>query len=484
MQMVDMLPTGRVFNRLGPRSARLTKLLRLVDYDAGMDARPLDLLVDPDLGEADGPTFAAAETQTIVVVGLGYVGLPLAVALARGFPTIGLDIDVGRIAELGRGHDRTGEIDEARMAASPLRLVAEPGACPAADVYIVTVPTPVDERNRPDLRALIAASETVGRMIDPARRPVVIFESTVYPGVTEELCVPAIERASGLTWREHFTVGYSPERINPGDREHTVDRIVKVVAGDSPETSRRVAAIYERVTSGGTFRAASIKAAEGAKAIENAQRDVNIAFMNEVTRIFSKLDVSIWDVLDAARTKWNFLPFQPGLVGGHCIGVDPYYLSHRSIELGHLPEVIPAARSVNDDMGRWIADTLHLKATGQAGNRLLHVLVLGVTFKEDVPDLRNSKVVDMVRRLQFHGHGVAVHDPHADADEAAAEYGVKVTDEVLGRRYDLVIAAVAHREYRAMSSAALEALVADGGLFADIKGVFRDRELGCRTWTL
>ena len=447
-----------------------------------MDARTSDLIATD--GDESAATAADTHAQTVVVVGLGYVGLPLAVALARSFPTHGLDIDAGRIAELGRGHDRTDEIAGATLAASTLRYAADPAACPAADVYIVTVPTPVDDRNRPDLRALIGASEMVGRMIDPARNPVVIFESTVYPGVTEELCVPAMERVSGLTWREHFTVGYSPERINPGDREHTVDRIVKVVAGDSPETTARVAALYDRVTTGGTFRAASIKAAEGAKAIENAQRDVNIAFMNEVTRIFSKLDVSIWDVLDAAKTKWNFLPFQPGLVGGHCIGVDPYYLSHRSIELGHLPEVIPAARSVNDDMGRWIADTLHLKSVGSDKGRLLHVLVLGVTFKEDVPDLRNSKVVDMVRRLQFHGHGVAVHDPHADADEAAAEYGVKVTDEVLDRRYDLVIAAVAHREYRAMTDAALAGLVADGGLFADVKGVFRDRALGCRMWAL
>ncbi|USI72348.1 nucleotide sugar dehydrogenase [Sphingomonas morindae] len=441
-----------------------------------MDTPLLDLPAAP--AAASAPLAASAET--VVVIGLGYVGLPLAVRLAQSLPTIGLDIDDGRVSELIAGHDRTGEIDAERLRETRLRCVADAQACPAADIYIVTVPTPVDERNRPDLRALIAASEMVGRMIDPARHPVVIFESTVYPGVTEELCVPAIERAGGLRWRQDFCVGYSPERINPGDREHTVDKIIKVVAGDSPETLDRVAALYDRVTTGGTFRAASIKAAEGAKAIENAQRDVNIAFMNEVTRIFARLDVSIWDVLDAARTKWNFLPFQPGLVGGHCIGVDPYYLSHRSIELGHLPEVIPAARSVNDDMGRWIADTLHLAM----GGRLMHVLVLGVTFKEDVPDLRNSKVVDMVRRLQFHGHGVAVHDPHADAAEAAAEYGVKVTDAVLDRRYDLVIAAVAHHQYRAMSDAAIEALVAEDGLFADVKGVFRDRRLACRTWTL
>jgi UDP-N-acetyl-D-galactosamine dehydrogenase len=437
-----------------------------------MDARIADLRSVP----------AAAETpvQSIVVVGLGYVGLPLAVALAKSFPTVGLDIDTSRVAELEKGHDRTDEIDDARLADSKLRYAATAEGCEPADVYIVTVPTPVDERNRPDLRALLAASEMVGRMLDSTRKPLVIFESTVYPGVTEELCVPAMERASGLTWKDDFVVGYSPERINPGDREHTVDRIVKVVSGDSAETTERVAQIYERVTTGGTFRAASIKAAEGAKAIENAQRDVNIAFMNEVTRIFQKLDVSIWDVIDAAKTKWNFLPFTPGLVGGHCIGVDPYYLSHRAIELGHLPEVIPAARSVNDDMARWIADTLHLNLK----RRALRILILGVTFKEDVPDLRNSKVGDIVKRFWFHGHSVTVHDPHADAAEAERDYGVHLDPEALDQRYDLVVSAVAHRYYREMDDATLAGLVEEDGLFADVKGVFRGRDFGRKLWTL
>ncbi len=437
-----------------------------------MDARIADL--------RSAPPADAAPVQSIVVVGLGYVGLPLAVALAKSFPTIGLDIDSGRIAELERGHDRTDEIDDARLVASDLRYAANADACSGADVYIVTVPTPVDERNRPDLRALLAASEMVGKMLDGSRKPLVIFESTVYPGVTEELCVPVMERASGLTWKDGFVVGYSPERINPGDREHTVERIIKVVAGDSPETADRVAQIYERVTSGGTFRAASIKAAEGAKAIENAQRDVNIAFMNEVTRIFQKLDVSIWDVIDAAKTKWNFLPFTPGLVGGHCIGVDPYYLSHRAIELGHLPEVIPAARSVNDDMARWIADTLHLTLK----RRALRILILGVTFKEDVPDLRNSKVGDIVKRFWFHGHSVTVHDPLADAAEAERDYGVHLDPEALNQRYDLVVSAVAHRDYRDMGDAALAGLVEEDGLFADVKGVFRGRDFGRKVWTL
>jgi UDP-N-acetyl-D-galactosamine dehydrogenase len=437
-----------------------------------MDARIADL--------RSVPAAAEVAVQSIVVVGLGYVGLPLAVALAKSFPTVGLDIDGSRITELKAGHDRTDEIDDARLAVSELQYAAKADACATADVYIVTVPTPVDERNRPDLRALMSASEMVGKMLDGSRKPLIIFESTVYPGVTEELCVPVMEQASGLTWKEGFFVGYSPERINPGDREHTVDRIIKVVSGDSPETTDRVAKIYERVTTGGTFRAASIKAAEGAKAIENAQRDVNIAFMNEATRIFQKLDVSIWDVIDAAKTKWNFLPFTPGLVGGHCIGVDPYYLSHRAIELGHLPEVIPAARSVNDDMARWIADTLHLNMK----RRSLRVLILGVTFKEDVPDLRNSKVGDIVKRFWFHGHSVTVHDPHADAAEAERDYGVRLDSEALEQRYDLVVAAVSHRFYREMDDATLAGLVEEDGLFADVKGVFRGRDFGRRMWTL
>ncbi|MBA2935772.1 nucleotide sugar dehydrogenase [Sphingomonas sp. CGMCC 1.13654] len=437
-----------------------------------MDARIADL--------RSVPAAAEVAVQSVVVVGLGYVGLPLAVALAKSFPTVGLDIDESRIAELKAGHDRTDEIDDARLAASQLQYAAKADACTAADVYIVTVPTPVDERNRPDLRALLSASEMVGKMLDGSRKPLIIFESTVYPGVTEELCVPAMEQASGLIWKEDFFVGYSPERINPGDREHTVDRIIKVVSGDCPETTDRVSKIYERVTTGGTFRAASIKAAEGAKAIENAQRDVNIAFMNEATRIFQKLGVSIWDVIDAAKTKWNFLPFTPGLVGGHCIGVDPYYLSHRAIELGHLPEVIPAARSVNDDMARWIADTLHLTLK----RRSLRVLILGVTFKEDVPDLRNSKVGDIVKRFWFHGHSVTVHDPHADAAEAERDYGVHLDPEALDRKYDLVVAAVSHRFYREMDDATLAGLVEEDGLFADVKGVFRGRDFGRSMWTL
>ena len=295
------------------------------------------------------------------MIGLGYVGLPLAVALARSFDVIGLDIDQRRVAELRDGHDRTHEIDGATLAASSLRLTSEPGECAGADVYIVTVPTPVDGDNQPDLRPVIGATETVARLLDPARAPIIVYESTVYPGVTDDICGPLIEKISGLKRGSDFFLGYSPERINPGDREHTVDRIVKVVAGENDEVTERLASLYGRVTSAGTFKARSIKAAEAAKVIENAQRDINIAFMNEITQIFAKMDISIWDVLEAAGTKWNFLRFQPGLVGGHCIGVDPYYLSFRAQQLGLDPHVILAGRSTNDTMGAWVADQIHAR---------------------------------------------------------------------------------------------------------------------------
>ena len=401
--------------------------------------------------------------QRVVVVGLGYVGLPLAVALCRTTECWGLDIEAQRIAELRENHDRTGEIAPARMAASGLRLTDDPAQCPAADIYIVTVPTPVDSANRPDLSIVMAATRTVAAMIDPARTPIVIYESTVYPGVTEELCGPAIEAQTGMVCGRDFFLGYSPERINPGDREHTIDRITKVVSGQDPDTLDRIAALYEGVTSGGVFRAKSIRAAEAAKVIENAQRDINIAFMNEITQIFARIDLSIWDVLDAARTKWNFLPFQPGLVGGHCIGVDPYYLSHLAERLGNDPRVILAGRRTNDAMAGWIAR--RAMAAGAPGR----TLVLGLTFKENVPDLRNSKVADLIADLSRAGHQVTVHDPLADKDEAQHEYGLTLDVNALGRDYDLVVLAVPHAEYIALGAERLRSLVAKGGTFFDVK---------------
>jgi UDP-N-acetyl-D-galactosamine dehydrogenase len=407
----------------------------------------------------------------IVVIGLGYVGLPLAITLARKFDTIGFDVDLDRIGELRAGHDRTCEIDPSELRESALKLTAEAQDCVGADVYIVTVPTPVDAANRPDLTAVIAATRTIAGLIDPERRPTIVYESTVYPGVTEEICGPEIERTANLKRGRDFRLGYSPERINPGDREHSIDKITKVIAGEDPDVVEQLAEIYGAITSGGVFRAASIKAAEAAKAIENAQRDINIAFINEVTQICGKIGISVWDVLAAAKTKWNFLAFEPGLVGGHCIGVDPYYLSHLAQQVGHDPQVILAGRQTNDGMGAWIADRLH-ERRGKAGT----ALVLGLTFKENVPDLRNSRSFDLVRRLQWLGHQVEVADPIASTDEIEREHGLKVTKPD-GKAYDLVVGAVAHRNYCELSDDQLAAMVTSGGTLADLKGMWRGRSL-------
>lgn len=421
-------------------------------------------------------------SPTVVVVGLGYVGLPLAVALSDKVTCWGLDIDARRIEELRAGHDRTAEIEPERLAASHLSLTSDPAECPPADYYIVTVPTPIDAANRPDLSLVLKASQTVGAMLDGNRTPVVIYESTVYPGVTEELCGPALEAASGLVCGRDFFLGYSPERINPGDRDHSIDKITKVVAGQTPDVLDRVAALYNAVTSGGVFRATSIKVAEAAKVIENAQRDINIAFMNEIAQIFGRMGLSVWDVLDAAGSKWNFLPFTPGLVGGHCIGVDPYYLSHRAEQLGHDPRVILAGRGINDQMGHWVVDRLHAARDNRSGS----VLVLGLTFKENVPDIRNSKIADVIAGLTQRGHQVTVHDPLADAGEARHEYGIMLDQAALDRRYDMVVLAVPHRDYLALGSDHLAALVAERGLFVDLKNALRgdSATFPARLWRL
>ena len=410
-----------------------------------------------------------SKDPSIAVIGLGYVGLPLAVVLADRFGTVGFDIDPKRIAELQGGFDRTREIEPDRLKATRLKVTDEASDCAGRDIYIVTVPTPIDAQNLPDLSMVMAASETVGAMMAQKKTvttPIIIFESTVYPGVTEDVCGPIIESCTGLVCGKDFFLAYSPERINPGDREHTIDKIMKVVSGQTPEVLEEIARLYGAITTGGVFRAASIKAAEAAKVIENAQRDINIAFMNEVAQIFGQLGISVWDVLDAARTKWNFMDFQPGLVGGHCIGVDPYYLSHRARQVGHEPKVILAGRGVNDAMAQWIAGRLHAARFGKPGK----VLVMGVTFKENVPDLRNSKVADLISALKLHGHLVTIHDPMADHDEALQEHGLKLDQAAFEKHYEIVLLAVPHKSYLDMGSAAIRKLVAPGGILADLKG--------------
>lgn len=418
----------------------------------------------------------------VIVVGLGYVGLPLAVALAESFETWGLDIDSGRIAELDCGDDRTGEIDVDRLLKSNLHLTTDPGGCPDGDFYIITVPTPVDAANRPDLSIVMAATRTVGGILKAGRRSIVIYESTVYPGVTEDICGPELERVSGLRCGEDFFLGYSPERVNPGDREHTVDRIMKVVSGQTPEILDAIANLYGRVTSGGVFRAASIKAAEAAKVIENAQRDINIAFMNEITQIFAKMDISVWDVLAAAGTKWNFLKFEPGLVGGHCIGVDPYYLAHRATELGCDPRIVLAGRDMNDGMASWVAKNVH----DWHGAGPSKVLVLGLTFKPDVPDLRNSKVADLVWALRGLGHQIDIHDPLASPQEALHEYGLDIVPEPKDVEYDMIVLAVPHREL-IQNFGRFVGLLTSGGSIVDLKNALTmsgQRPDGIRLWTM
>lgn len=424
-------------------------------------------------------------TMRIAVIGLGYVGLPLAAALSRNFDVLGFDVDNARVAELRNGNDRTGELDGETLKACRIVLSTDEGDLRGRDIYIITVPTPVDASNRPDLGAVKAACRTIGRVM--ARGAVVVLESTVYPGVTEDVCGAELAAASNLVCGQDFFLGYSPERINPGDREHTVGRITKVIAGQTPDVTAKLGEIYGAVTTGGVFVARDIRTAEAAKVIENAQRDINIAFINEVTTVFNKLGLSIYDILDAAQTKWNFLSFRPGLVGGHCIGIDPYYLAHCAQNLGHHPEVILAGRRTNDAMGSYVARcvALLLVQTGHAGRA--RVLVLGLTFKEDVPDLRNTKVIDIVRELSNLGHVVDVHDPVADSREAQREYGLQLLSSLEGARdYDCVIGAVAHRLYKTFDGSTLRAMVKANGIVADVKGMWRHLTLpaGLVRWQL
>ena len=418
----------------------------------------------------------------IAVIGLGYVGLPLAVALSRHFAIVGFDLDRQRIVELEAGHDRTREVDEAALQAAGLTVSAEPSALGGCDLFIVTVPTPVDAAKQPDLEAVITASRSVGAALRPGA--VVVYESTVYPGVTEEVCGPVLEQASGLVAGKDFFLGYSPERINPGDRVHSLGKIVKVVAGQTPEVTDYLAGIYAKVTEAGVFRAASIKTAEAAKVIENAQRDINIAFVNEVTKIFNSMGLSVYDVLAAARTKWNFLDFRPGLVGGHCIGVDPYYLAHCSESLGLDPQVILAGRRTNDSMGRYFADRVleawETAEPGRSGPE--RVLVLGLTFKENVPDLRNSKVVDLIAGLRDRGCRVAVHDPLAEPAEAKTLYGLDLENDLQAASgFDCIVGAVAHDDYRRLAAGDFERLLSSRGIVFDLRAMWSDADLPAAT---
>lgn len=407
----------------------------------------------------------------VAVVGLGYVGLPLAVAFGKQLPVVGFDINQTRVDELKAGHDRTLEVSESELAeARQLSFSSDPDDLKAANVYIVTTPTPIDEYKKPDLSAVLGASRTVGAAIAPG--DVVIYESTVYPGVTEEECVPVLEQTSGLTFNDDFFVGYSPERINPGDKIHRVANIIKITSGSTPEIAAYVDGLYRLVVEAGTHMAPTIKVAEAAKVIENTQRDVNIALMNELAVLFNKMGIDTEDVLDAAGTKWNFLPFRPGLVGGHCIGVDPYYLTHKAQSIGHNPEIILAGRRLNDSMGEYVASQL-VKAMLRGSTRLenARVLVLGLTFKENTPDMRNTRVVDVVREIEDYGIAVDVYDPWVDADEAAAEYGIRMVTEPASGEYDAIVIAVAHREFIGLGPDSIRAYGKPESLVYDLKHV-------------
>jgi UDP-N-acetyl-D-galactosamine dehydrogenase len=425
--------------------------------------------------------------QTLAVIGLGYVGLPLVVEFGKQIRTIGFDIAKHKVQACQRGTDPSRELTEAQVrAATHAVYTDDPCMLAEADIIIVAVPTPVDQAHIPDFRPLIGASTSAGRNLK--KGAIVVYESTVYPGATEEVCIPVLERESGLKWKQDFFVGYSPERINPGDKEHTLTKILKIVSGDTPETLDKVAKIYEKIIVPGVHRASSIKAAEAAKVIENTQRDLNIALMNELAIIFDKLGIDTSEVLQAAGTKWNFLKFTPGLVGGHCIGVDPYYLTHKAEMLGYHPQVILAGRRINDGMAKYVAEQTikQMIARGSfiKGSR---VNVLGLTFKEDCGDLRNSKVIDIIHELESYGVEVFVTDPQAEADEALHEYGVTLLPWAELPRADAIVAAVSHQEFKALSVAELGTKLANGGAFIDVKAAFDGPAIqaaGYRLWRL
>ena len=416
----------------------------------------------------------------IGIVGLGYVGLPLAAEFGKHFETVGFDVKADRIKELKAGKDSTLEVGRKELAAATrLSFTSNLADLKSCRVFIVTVPTPIDTYKRPDLTPLIAASTSVGKVLK--KNDVVVYESTVYPGCTEEICVPILEKESGLTFNKHFFVGYSPERINPGDKAHRLPTIKKVTSGSTPETAEFVDALYRSIVTAGTHKASSVKVAEAAKVIENTQRDVNIALINELALIFARLGIDTEEVLQAAGSKWNFLPFRPGLVGGHCIGVDPYYLTHKAQEIGYHPEMILAGRRLNDNMPIHVAGEIVKLMTRKRiqvnGSR---ILVLGVTFKENCPDIRNSKVVDVVRELGKYGASIDIHDPWADSGECKHEYGLRLTRSLKKNSYDAVVVAVAHDEFRALGAEHIHRLCRRNHVLYDIKHVFPATEVDGR----
>lgn len=414
----------------------------------------------------------SVEFKKIGVIGLGYVGLPLAVAFGKYRPTVGFDINSRRVKELQANKDHTLEVtSEELQAASQLSFTDDKQALSECDVIIVTVPTPIDRNKQPDMTPLHKASQMIGEVITP--NTVVIYESTVYPGATEEYCVPLIEQQSGLTFNKDFFAGYSPERINPGDKQHRLESIVKVTAGSTPEIAEKVDALYREIISAGTHRASSIKVAEAAKVIENTQRDLNIALINELAMIFDKVGIDTEEVLEAAGSKWNFLPFRPGLVGGHCIGVDPYYLTHKAEELGHHPDVILAGRRINDKMGEYVVSRLvktmlKKQIMVNGGN----VLLLGITFKENCPDIRNTKVVDIATELREYNVNLDIYDPWADPEEVLHEYGLELVSEPQKGKYDAIIAAVAHNQFKAWSTEEFRSLCKKDSVVFDLKYMF------------
>ncbi|MDW5615074.1 nucleotide sugar dehydrogenase [Mycolicibacterium sp. D5.8-2] len=426
-------------------------------------------------------------SSTIAVIGLGYVGLPLVVEFGKHTRTIGFDNAPAKVESCKQGFDPSREIPDEHMSAAVFaEYSSDAGVLAEADIIIVAVPTPVDEAHRPNLGPLIDASKAVGAHM--AAGTTVVYESTVYPGATEEVCIPVLEQASGMTWKQDFFVGYSPERINPGDREHMLTNVIKVVSGDTAETLNKVAELYERIVQPGVYRCSNIKAAEACKVIENTQRDLNIALMNELAIIFDKVGIDTSEVLRAAGTKWNFLTFSPGLVGGHCIGVDPYYLTHKAEMLGYLPQVIQAGRRINDGMGKYIAEqTVKNMIASGSYVKGARVIVLGLTFKENCADIRNSKVADVIAELTSYGVEVFAHDPWADPEEALDQYGVRLFEWDALPRADAIVAAVSHREFVSMPLDDIQQKLVRGGCFIDVKASFDEKvlaEAGIRVWRL